>query len=150
MIWQEADGSIIPPSIPLSSEHITDDGIYLLENGEDALIYVGNSVDTEILQQIFGAPSVDGISTQVQHHVLFHSIHNYFCLWNNDHDLESLVYVYHLSFDNVAAKRTITFTYSFHGLADGLSSFNALSSIMLTVAAVVADWVRCSGEISLK
>ncbi|CAA6660059.1 unnamed protein product [Spirodela intermedia] len=58
------DGSAIPPPIPLSSEHIADDGIYLLENGEDALIYVGNSVKTEILQQIFGAPSVDGISTQ--------------------------------------------------------------------------------------
>uniref|UniRef100_A0A1D1Z3K7 Protein transport protein Sec24-like At4g32640 n=1 Tax=Anthurium amnicola TaxID=1678845 RepID=A0A1D1Z3K7_9ARAE len=61
---READGSIIPPIIPLSSEHIADDGIYLLENGEDALIYVGGSVNTEILEQIFGAPSVNGISAQ--------------------------------------------------------------------------------------
>ena len=56
---------MIPPTIPLSSEHISDDGVYLLENGEDALIYVGSSVKPEIIQQIFGSPSIGGISPQV-------------------------------------------------------------------------------------
>ncbi|XP_071724214.1 protein transport protein SEC24 C-like, partial [Rutidosis leptorrhynchoides] len=60
----EGDESIIPQSLPLTSENISDDGIYLLENGEDALIYIGNSVDTNILQQLFGFSSVDEIPTQ--------------------------------------------------------------------------------------
>lgn len=61
---REEDGSIVPAAIPLSSEHVTDEGIYLLENGDDALIYVGNSVDADILSKLFGTSSVDEIPTQ--------------------------------------------------------------------------------------
>ncbi|XP_074291455.1 protein transport protein SEC24 C-like isoform X2 [Silene latifolia] len=61
---EETDGSVIPLSLPLSSEQISNKGIYLLENGVDALIHVGNSVDSNILQQLFGVSSVDEISTQ--------------------------------------------------------------------------------------
>ncbi|WOL14443.1 protein transport protein Sec24-like [Canna indica] len=62
---KEDDGSLLGSHIPLSSEHITDDGIYLLENGEDGLIYVGNMVNPDTLQQIFGVSSVDGLPSQV-------------------------------------------------------------------------------------
>ncbi|KMZ62821.1 Protein transport protein Sec24-like [Zostera marina] len=58
------DGLIIPSTLPLSSEHVTNNGIYLLENGEDALIYVGNSVDVEILQNVFGVSTVGAIPSQ--------------------------------------------------------------------------------------
>ncbi|XP_061990239.1 protein transport protein SEC24 C-like isoform X2 [Rosa rugosa] len=58
------DASLCPPAIPLSSEHISDEGIYLLENGENCLIYVGSSVDPDILNKLFGIPSVDEIPTQ--------------------------------------------------------------------------------------
>ncbi|PKI44363.1 hypothetical protein CRG98_035249 [Punica granatum] len=61
---REEEGSIVPSSIPLSSEHISDGGIYLLENGDDALIYVGGSVDSGILQQLFGASTVEEIPSQ--------------------------------------------------------------------------------------
>ncbi|KAL6973621.1 hypothetical protein U1Q18_027806 [Sarracenia purpurea var. burkii] len=61
---KETDRSLIPPAIPLSSEHVSDDGIYLLENGEDCLIYIGNSVDPDITRQLFGISSVDEIPTQ--------------------------------------------------------------------------------------
>ncbi|KAM5553465.1 protein transport protein Sec24-like [Rosa sericea] len=61
---KEADESLIPPVIPLSREHVSDDGIYLLENGEDCLIYVGNSVDSGILQQLFGVTTADELPTQ--------------------------------------------------------------------------------------
>ncbi|KAJ0745650.1 putative Zinc finger, Sec23/Sec24-type, sec23/Sec24, trunk domain, sec23/Sec24, helical [Helianthus annuus] len=54
----------IPPPIPLSSEHVSDDGIYLLENGEDCLIYVGSSVDPDIMQKLFGFSSVSEIPSQ--------------------------------------------------------------------------------------
>ncbi|KAK0600581.1 hypothetical protein LWI29_016299 [Acer saccharum] len=57
------DGSFIPPFLPLSSEHVSDDGVYLLENGEDALIYVGSTVDSNVLHELFGVSSVDEIPT---------------------------------------------------------------------------------------
>ncbi|XP_023005978.1 protein transport protein Sec24-like At4g32640 [Cucurbita maxima] len=59
------DGDSTPGTpIPLSSEHVSEEGIYLLENGEDCLIYVGNLVDRDILQQLFGISSVDEIPAQ--------------------------------------------------------------------------------------
>ncbi|XP_074281071.1 protein transport protein SEC24 C-like [Silene latifolia] len=61
---KEMDGSVIPSAIPLSSEHLSDEGIYLLENGDDALVYVTSSVDPSILQCLFGTPSVDQLPTQ--------------------------------------------------------------------------------------
>ncbi|XP_008810270.2 protein transport protein Sec24-like At4g32640 [Phoenix dactylifera] len=62
---KEDDGSLLSATIPLSSEHINDDGIYLLENGEDGLFYVGNMVNPDTLQQLFGVSSVDGVPTQL-------------------------------------------------------------------------------------
>ncbi|XP_038725298.1 protein transport protein Sec24-like At4g32640 [Tripterygium wilfordii] len=61
---QDDDKSLIPPAIPLSSEHVSDEGIYLLENGDDGLIYIGNSVHSDILTQLFGFSSIDEIPTQ--------------------------------------------------------------------------------------
>ncbi|KAK1403102.1 Transport protein Sec24-like [Heracleum sosnowskyi] len=60
---KETDGNL-PPAIPLSSEHVTDDGIYLLETGEDCLVYLGNSVDPDIMQQLLGISSIEEIPTQ--------------------------------------------------------------------------------------
>ncbi|CAN4101219.1 unnamed protein product [Withania somnifera] len=61
---KENDDSLIPPSIPLSSEHISDNGIYLLENGEDSLIYVGNSADPNVIHPLLGISSVEEIPAQ--------------------------------------------------------------------------------------
>ncbi|KAL5542489.1 hypothetical protein UlMin_010199 [Ulmus minor] len=61
---KEGDDSLIPPFVPLSSEHVSDSGIYLLENGEDCLIYIGSSVDQVILKQLFGVSSVQEVPTQ--------------------------------------------------------------------------------------
>nr|KAJ0207773.1 hypothetical protein LSAT_V11C500280400 [Lactuca sativa] len=60
----DGSGSVIPPPIPLSSEHVSDEGIYLLENGEDCLVYVGSSVDPDVTQKLFGISSVGEIPTQ--------------------------------------------------------------------------------------
>lgn len=62
---KESDESILPPFVPLSSEHVSDKGIYLLENGEDCLIYIGSTVDSEILRQLFGVSSVDEVPSQL-------------------------------------------------------------------------------------
>ncbi|KAJ6996198.1 protein transport protein Sec24-like, partial [Populus alba x Populus x berolinensis] len=61
---QEADGSCIPSALALSSEYVSEDGIYLLENGQDGLIYIGNSVTSDTLQKLFGISSVAEIPTQ--------------------------------------------------------------------------------------
>nr|XP_023914627.1 protein transport protein Sec24-like At4g32640 isoform X2 [Quercus suber] len=61
---KEGDQSLVPPVISLSTEHVNDRGIYLLENGEDCLIYIGNSVDSDILRQLFCISSVDEIPAQ--------------------------------------------------------------------------------------
>ncbi|KAE8038073.1 hypothetical protein FH972_010617 [Carpinus fangiana] len=61
---KDEDESLVPPMIPLSSEHVSDEGIFLLENGEDCLIYIGDSVDSSILQQLFGISSPNEIPIQ--------------------------------------------------------------------------------------
>ncbi|KNA17733.1 hypothetical protein SOVF_077480 [Spinacia oleracea] len=64
LLSKETDGSLIPSALPLSSENISDDGIYLLENGMDALIYIGNAVNSNTLQELFGFSSVAEIPAQ--------------------------------------------------------------------------------------
>ncbi|XP_062201899.1 protein transport protein SEC24 B-like [Phragmites australis] len=59
------DDSLIPTPLTLNSENIHDDGVYLLENGEDGFIYVGNSVNPVTLEQIFGVSSLAGVSNQL-------------------------------------------------------------------------------------
>ncbi|XP_027095162.2 protein transport protein SEC24 C [Coffea arabica] len=61
---KDSGEDLIPPSIPLSSEHINDNGIYLLENGEDCLIYVGSNVDQDVMRQLLGFSSIDEVPTQ--------------------------------------------------------------------------------------
>jgi protein transport protein SEC24 len=88
LMSKEMDGSLIPPSIPLSSEHVNDDVIYLLENGEDCLIYVGNSVDPDVMRQLFDISSLDEIQPQVllfYYHTqcLFSSIASLIVCWEH-------------------------------------------------------------------
>ncbi|KAK9138927.1 hypothetical protein Sjap_009521 [Stephania japonica] len=64
LLSEEGDESITLPTLPLSSEHVTDDGIFFLENGEDGLFYVGKEVNPETVQQLFGVKSVEEIPSQ--------------------------------------------------------------------------------------
>ncbi|XP_073159429.1 protein transport protein SEC24 C-like isoform X1 [Henckelia pumila] len=61
---KESDDSIIPTPIPLSGQNVVDEGVYLLENGEECLIYAGDSVQPNILQKLFGISSVAEIPNQ--------------------------------------------------------------------------------------
>ncbi|KAH9301919.1 hypothetical protein KI387_013502, partial [Taxus chinensis] len=60
LLSQDFDGAL-PKPLPLSSEHIDNDGIFLLENGEDALIYAGKMPSPDLLQHLFGVQSVDDL-----------------------------------------------------------------------------------------
>ncbi|KAK3120056.1 hypothetical protein QOZ80_9AG0680740 [Eleusine coracana subsp. coracana] len=57
--------SLVPSPLMLNSENVHEDGIYLLENGEDGLIYVGNMVNPATLEQIFGVSSVAALPVQL-------------------------------------------------------------------------------------
>ncbi|KAL8236458.1 hypothetical protein R6Q59_017539 [Mikania micrantha] len=61
---KKSEGSVIPAVIPLSSEQVNESGIYLLENGEDCLIYIGSTADPDTLRQLFGISSIDEIPSQ--------------------------------------------------------------------------------------
>lgn len=49
----------LPPSLALSSEKLESEGVLLLENGEDAIIWIGRNVSAEVLGALFGVKSVD-------------------------------------------------------------------------------------------
>ncbi|XP_039776873.1 protein transport protein Sec24-like CEF [Panicum virgatum] len=59
------DDTLIPSSLMLNSENVQEDGVYLLENGEDGLIYVGNMVNPATLEQIFGVSSLAALPVQL-------------------------------------------------------------------------------------
>nr|GEV64442.1 protein transport protein SEC24-like At4g32640 [Tanacetum cinerariifolium] len=53
------------PLLYHSSGHLSSDGVYLLENGEDCFIYVGGSIYPDITQKLFGDSSFSEIPSQV-------------------------------------------------------------------------------------
>ncbi|KAL6630501.1 hypothetical protein ACP70R_028574 [Stipagrostis hirtigluma subsp. patula] len=59
------DDSLIPSPLMLNSENISEDGVYLLENGEDGLIYVGSTVNPSVLEQMFGVSSLAALPSQL-------------------------------------------------------------------------------------
>ncbi|GJN12878.1 hypothetical protein PR202_ga31198 [Eleusine coracana subsp. coracana] len=65
LILREDDESLVPTPLTLNSENIRDDGVYFMENGEDGLLYVGNSVHPAILEQLFGVSSLAAVPNQL-------------------------------------------------------------------------------------
>merc|ERR1712066_658019 len=53
----------LPDMLNLTSASMVQDGIYLLEDGETMLIWIGRAVPSEMLQSLFGAPSFDQLDT---------------------------------------------------------------------------------------
>jgi protein transport protein SEC24 len=62
---RDDNDSLVPSPLMLNSENVHEDGIYLLENGEDGLIYVGNMVNPVTLEQVFGVSSVAALPVQL-------------------------------------------------------------------------------------
>lgn len=65
LIYQDNEENVVPSSIPLQSEHLSDEGVYFLENGEDGFIYIGESVNSDILQKLFDVHSAADLPSQV-------------------------------------------------------------------------------------
>lgn len=53
----------LPDMLNLTSESMTQDGIYLLEDGDTMLIWVGTAADQRFLQAVFGAPSFEQLDS---------------------------------------------------------------------------------------
>jgi len=59
---QGTNGAIVlPPLLNLNSEKLDKSGIFLVEDGQQMLIWVGRQVDPELLTQLFGVATLEGI-----------------------------------------------------------------------------------------
>ncbi|CAI5466189.1 unnamed protein product [Closterium sp. Yama58-4] len=59
---QEQQHEHLPSALPLSSEKLEPDGVFLVENGEEAVVWVGREADSHLLFDLFGLRSVDEIA----------------------------------------------------------------------------------------
>jgi len=56
----DEDGIVtLPEMLNLTSESMTQDGVFLLEDGETLNVWIGSVVDPGFLQAVFGVPSLD-------------------------------------------------------------------------------------------
>merc|ERR1719223_1661313 len=51
--------TILPDLLNLSSEAMTQDGVYLLDDGECMVMWLGRAVDANFLHSVFGAASLE-------------------------------------------------------------------------------------------
>lgn len=50
----------VPDKLWLSAERLDPEGLFLLENGFEAFLFVGKAVHSDTLQELFGVPSLEG------------------------------------------------------------------------------------------
>lgn len=53
----------LPGILNLSSERLTSDGLFLLENGYDLFLWIGRNVSAAMIQTLFGVTTLDGVDT---------------------------------------------------------------------------------------
>lgn len=64
-IWgSPRPGVDVPVALPPTSEKLSSSGVFLLDNGEELLLYVGRSVSREVMSELFGVDAVPGESSQ--------------------------------------------------------------------------------------
>jgi len=56
--------TILPPMLNLTTESMTPDGVFLLEDGMEMLMWIGRSIDPNICSQIFGISSLDELDCE--------------------------------------------------------------------------------------
>jgi protein transport protein SEC24 len=62
-VEDENGAVVLPDKQNLTKEIMTQDGVYLLEDGEIMMIWIGRSVDPGFLSSVFGANSIDELNT---------------------------------------------------------------------------------------
>merc|ERR1711871_255126 len=51
----------LPAMLNLTSESMSQDGVYLLEDGSGVFLWIGRAVDQQFLNAVFGVPSVEQV-----------------------------------------------------------------------------------------
>ncbi len=60
-IWgRPRSGVDVPVALPPTSENLSSSGVFLLDDGEELILYVGRSVSGEVLSELFGVDTVPG------------------------------------------------------------------------------------------
>lgn len=59
----------VPAALPPTSEKLTSSGVFLLDDGEELLLYVGRSVSGEIMSELFGVDAVPGECCRAERHL---------------------------------------------------------------------------------
>ena len=54
-----------PPRLHLSAERVDSNGVYLLDDGETILIYVGHNITPHIASALFNVPSYSSINPNI-------------------------------------------------------------------------------------
>lgn len=55
---------VLPPMQPLSADGLSSDGVYMLENSIEALVWIGRAANPAVLQALFGYSSLDQVDFQ--------------------------------------------------------------------------------------
>jgi protein transport protein SEC24 len=55
------DHILLPKVLSLSVDSLSSDGVYLLDNGVDCYVWVGRSADQNVVNSLFGTPSLEDI-----------------------------------------------------------------------------------------
>lgn len=60
-VWgRPRSGVDVPVALPPTSENLSSSGVFLLDDGEELLLYVGRSVSGEVMSELFGVDAVPG------------------------------------------------------------------------------------------
>eukprot|EP00397_Hematodinium_sp_SG-2012_P002207 GEMP01002213.1.p1 GENE.GEMP01002213.1~~GEMP01002213.1.p1 ORF type:complete len:1042 (+),score=152.49 GEMP01002213.1:405-3530(+) len=83
MELDEYDRPSLPPMLNLGVESMTRDGMYLIENGEDVILWVGDEMDPDMMYSLFGVSTIDELDPT--------SFHAYWNYWNGRDDVDELL-----------------------------------------------------------
>ena len=53
---------ILPACLRLSREHLSREEIYLMNDGKNLTIYIGDSINSELLKELFGVPQLNAVN----------------------------------------------------------------------------------------
>jgi protein transport protein SEC24 len=68
---EDENGSVtLPEKKNLTKDIMTQDGVYLLEDGEIMMMWIGSAVDPGFLSSVFGAPSIGELNTDQAEQVI--------------------------------------------------------------------------------
>lgn len=63
----------LPAQLPLSVDQMTQDGIYLIEDGESMLMWLGTAVSPDILYNVFGVSAINQLNPETAEQAIGHT-----------------------------------------------------------------------------